>query len=154
MIEIKNLTKRFSINGEELLVLDSAEMNINGGDSIIISGENEADKTTFLKVTGLLDRKYSGDYTLDSKSIEDFTGRDMSRYGNEMFGFIFQEHNLIELETAHDDTPIPLIYPSGYKGADRKQRTQEIDEEFEIAEILNRKVKYLSDEERQKVTTA
>lgn len=42
MIEIKNLTKKFSTNGEELLVLDNAEMNINDGDNIIISGENGA----------------------------------------------------------------------------------------------------------------
>ena len=42
MIEIKNLTKKFNTNGEELLVLDNAEMNINDGDNIIISGENGA----------------------------------------------------------------------------------------------------------------
>lgn len=42
MIEIKNLTKKFSTNGEELLVLDNAGMNINDGDNIIISGENGA----------------------------------------------------------------------------------------------------------------
>lgn len=91
MIEIKNLTKKFSTNGEELLVLDNAGMNINDGDNIIISGENGAGKTTFLKIVGLLDRKYSGDYILDSKSVGDFTEKDMSKYRNDVFGFIFQE---------------------------------------------------------------
>ena len=154
MIEIKNLTKKFSTNGEELLVLDNAEMNINDGDNIIISGENGAGKTTFLKIVGLLDRKYSGDYILDSKSVGDFTEKDMSKYRNEVFGFIFQEYNLIESETTYDNILIPLIYSSKYKRADRKQRIQEISEEFEITEILNKKVKYLSGGERQKVTIA
>ncbi|MDU6879755.1 ATP-binding cassette domain-containing protein [Finegoldia magna] len=154
MIEIKNLTKKFSTNGEELLVLDNAEMNINDGDNFIISGENGAGKTTFLKIVGLLDRKYSGDYILDSKSVGDFTEKDMSKYRNEVFGFIFQEYNLIESETTYDNILIPLIYSSKYKRADRKQRIQEISEEFEITEILNKKVKYLSGGERQKVTIA
>ena len=112
MIEIKNLTKKFDTNGEELLVLDNAEMNINDGDNIIISGENGAGKTTFLKIVGLLDRKYSGDYILDSKSVGDFTEEDMSKYRNEVFGFIFQEYNLIESETTYDNILIPLIYSS------------------------------------------
>ena len=154
MIEIKNLTKKFSTNGEELLVLDNAEMNINDGDNIIISGENGAGKTTFLKIVGLLDKKYSGDYILDSKLVGDFTEKDMSKYRNEVFGFIFQEYNLIESETTYDNILIPLIYSSKYKRADRKQRIQEISEEFEITEILNKKVKYLSGGERQKVTIA
>ena len=154
MIEIKNLTKKFNTNGEELLVLDNAEMNVNDGDNIIISGENGVGKTTFLKIVGLLDRKYSGDYILDSKSVGDFTEKDMSKYRNEVFGFIFQEYNLIESETTYDNILIPLIYSSKYKRADRKQRIQEISEEFEITEILNKKVKYLSGGERQKVTIA
>ena len=154
MIEIKNLTKKFNTNGEELLVLDNAEMNINDGDNIIISGENGAGKTTFLKIVGLLDRKYSGEYILDYKSVGDFTEKDMSKYRNEVFGFIFQEYNLIESETTYDNILIPLIYSSKYKRADRKQRIQEISEEFEITEILNKKVKYLSGGERQKVTIA
>lgn len=54
MIEIKNLTKKFSTNGEELLVLDNAEMNINDGDNIIISGENGAGKTTFFEDCGFV----------------------------------------------------------------------------------------------------
>ena len=154
MIEIKNLTKKFSTNVEELFVLDNAEMNINDGDNIIISGENGAGKTTFLKIVGLLDRKYSGDYILDSKSVGDFTEKDMSKYRNEVFGFIFQEYNLIESETTYDNILKPLIYSSKYKRADRKKRIQEISEEFEITEILNKKVKYLSGGERQKVTIA
>lgn len=154
MIEIKNLTKKFNTNGEELLVLDNAEMNVNDGDNIIISGENGVGKTTFLKIVGLLDKKYSGDYILDSKSVGDFTEKDMSKYRNEVFGFIFQEYNLIESETTYDNILIPLIYSSKHKRADRKQRIQEISEEFEITEILNKKVKYLSGGERQKVTIA
>ena len=67
MIEIKNLTKKFNTNGEELLVLDNAEMNINDGDNIIISGENGAGKTTFFNIVCFFDRKYSGDYIMDSK---------------------------------------------------------------------------------------
>ena len=154
MIEIKNLTKKFNTNGEELLVLDNAEMNVNDGDNIIISGENGVGKTTFLKIVGLLDKKYSGDYILDSKSVGDFTEKDMSKYRNEVFGFIFQEYNLIESETTYDNILIPLIYSSKHKRDDRKQRIQEISEEFEITEILNKKVKYLSGGERQKVTIA
>ncbi|MDU1878272.1 ABC transporter ATP-binding protein [uncultured Finegoldia sp.] len=154
MIEIKNLTKKFNTNGEELLVLDNAEMNVNDGDNIIISGENGVGKTTFLKIVGLLDKKYSGDYILDSKSVGDFTEKDMSKYRNEVFGFIFQEYNLIESETTYDNILIPLIYSSKHKRADRKQRIQEISEEFEITEILNKKVKFLSGGERQKVTIA
>ncbi|MCI5997174.1 MAG: ABC transporter ATP-binding protein [Peptoniphilaceae bacterium] len=155
MIKLKNLKKAYNENKQtELVVLDDCNIEIEKGDKIIITGENGVGKTTFLKILGLLDKNYSGEYFINGKDISNLSTTEIARLRNEVFGFFFQEYNLLEDETTFDNIVIPLIYSKKYKRSERKQRIREVCRNLEIENLLRQKVKTLSGGEKQRVAIA
>lgn len=155
MISLKNLRKVYNENKKsELLVLNECNLDIKKGEKVIITGENGAGKTTFLKILGLLDKNYSGDYKIEDKDINLISSTEIARLRNEVFGFFFQEYNLLEDETAYDNIVIPLMYSKKYKRSERKKRINEVCENLDIVRLLNQKVKTLSGGEKQRVAIA
>lgn len=155
MISLKNLRKVYNENKKnELIVLDECNLDVKKGDKIIITGENGVGKTTFLKILGLLDKNYSGEYFINGKDISNLSTTEIARLRNEVFGFFFQEYNLLEDETTFDNIVIPLIYSKKYKRSERKQRIREVCRNLEIENLLRQKVKTLSGGEKQRVAIA
>lgn len=155
MISLKNLRKVYNENKKnELIVLDECNLDVKKGDKIIITGENGVGKTTFLKILGLLDKNYSREYFINGKDISNLSTTEIARLRNEVFGFFFQEYNLLEDETTFDNIVIPLIYSKKYKRSERKQRIREVCRNLEIENLLRQKVKTLSGGEKQRVAIA
>lgn len=155
MININNLTKKYNEGTlSEHSIIDNAFLNVIKGEKIIIIGENGVGKTTLLKIIGLLDRNFSGEYLINNTNISTMSTNQIAKLRNEVFGFIFQEYNLLEEEAAYDNILIPLLYSEKYKRRERKERINDISEALEIQNILEQKVKYLSGGERQRVAIA
>lgn len=155
MIKLKNLKKTYNENKQtELVVLNECNLDVKKGDKVIITGENGAGKTTLLKIIGLLDKNYSGEYFINGKNISNLSNTEIARLRNELFGFFFQEYNLLEDETTFDNIVIPLIYSKKYKRSERKQRIREVCRNLEIENLLKQKVKTLSGGEKQRVAIA
>jgi ABC-type lipoprotein export system ATPase subunit len=62
-----------------------------------VSGPSGSGKTTLLSVIGALDTPTSGDLTLFGKDVKNLKDAELSRIRLENIGFIFQEHNLLQL---------------------------------------------------------
>ncbi|EGY76324.1 cell division ATP-binding protein FtsE [Peptoniphilus indolicus ATCC 29427] len=111
MLEITNLVKKYNENSSsEQIVLNDCFFKIEEGEKVIITGENGSGKTTLLKIVGLLDKNFYGKYLIDGNNIDNLSNRKIAELRNEMFGFIFQEYNLLEEETVYENIVIPLIY--------------------------------------------
>ena len=155
MLEITNLVKKYNENSSsEQIVLNDCFFKIEEGEKVIITGENGSGKTTLLKIVGLLDKNFYGKYLIDGNNIDNLSNRKIAELRNEMFGFIFQEYNLLEEETVYENIVIPLIYSKKYNRLEKKDRIYHVSEILEIKEFLNKKVKFLSGGERQRVAIA
>ncbi|MEC9485864.1 MAG: ATP-binding cassette domain-containing protein [Candidatus Izemoplasma sp.] len=58
-------------------------------------GPSGCGKTTLLNIIGGLDRYSSGDVLIDNKSTKEYKDQDWDAYRNSIFGFVFQNYNLI-----------------------------------------------------------
>ncbi len=65
MIEVKNITKSYSLKGKRITVLDNISFNIKKGESVAILGRNGAGKSTLLRMLGGIDYPDSGEIKKD-----------------------------------------------------------------------------------------
>lgn len=152
MINILISKKEYENNN--ILILENTSIKINKGDKILLEGENGSGKTTTLNIIGLLDSTFTGDYYINNKDIKNLSSNEIALIRNEIFGFVFQEHFLIENETVAYNINIPLIYSKKYNTKEKKNRFKKICTDFQLSDLLKKKVKFLSGGEKQRVAIA
>jgi len=96
---IKNLSKCFNVNNEEVMVLQNINLDIREGEFISIVGHSGCGKSTLLKIiAGLVDFDV-GLVTLG--------GQELKKPGKER-GMVFQEHRLLPWLTVKDNVSFGL----------------------------------------------
>jgi ABC-type nitrate/sulfonate/bicarbonate transport system ATPase subunit len=83
---IKELYKSFTVNGQNLSVLEDINLTITGNEFIVIVGHSGCGKSTLLKIIAGLHRQDRGVCSID--------GAPITRPGSDR-GMIFQEHRLL-----------------------------------------------------------
>ena len=109
VIETKNLTKRLPVSsGEELLILDSINLDIPQGESVAITGASGSGKTTLLGLLAGLDEASSGDILLLGDSLEKLDEDQRATLRRGKVGFVFQSFHLMDNLTALENVMLPL----------------------------------------------
>jgi len=153
-IEIKNLSKGYTVDGNKIPVLNDISFDIPEGQFVAIMGPSGSGKSTLLYSLGLLDRPDSGKYFLDGVETIKLSEKDLARIRNEKIGFIFQSFNLLRRTTVYENVRVPLVYS---KIPEKKHRAMVIkalksvglDEKF-----LRKQSSQLSGGEQQRVAIA
>lgn len=104
MLEIINVSKVYKNKTEKVYALKNCSLSINENQFIIISGKSGSGKTTLINLIGSLETPSSGDILYNNQSI--FLNN--QEYRNQVIGFIFQEHNLIEHLTVKENISLAL----------------------------------------------
>lgn len=133
VIELRRLSKRFGIGDAEHSALDEIDLTIEKGEFVTIMGPSGCGKTTLLNIIGLLDRSDGGEYLLDGKSVEKFSGAHHARIRSQQIGVIFQSFNLIHRLNVIDNVALPLAY-SGVHRTKRLKIASEILKNFHLSE--------------------
>ncbi|MCI6609449.1 MAG: ATP-binding cassette domain-containing protein [Ezakiella sp.] len=154
MIELKISKKYFENTKDELLVLDECEFKMDSGEGVLIVGENGSGKTSLLKIIGLIDKKYKGQYIFNGIDIDRLKITKIPKIRNREIGFVFQDYNLIENESVTYNISIPLFYSGKFNIFDRKKQIEKCISLLEMEDIKKKKVKHLSGGEKQKVAIA
>ena len=110
MIQLKNITKSYSVGGNSLQVLKGIDLSIKEGELVSIMGSSGSGKSTLLNILGMLDNYDSGNYELDGKLIKDLNEKKAAIYRSQFLGFVFQSFNLINFKTAWENVSLPLYY--------------------------------------------
>lgn len=150
MIYLSNITRKF----DELVAVDDITLTINKQEVVIIEGESGSGKTTLLKIIGLLDGQFNGKYMLFNKDAYYLSDNQKAQYRNGVFGYIFQNYELLENETVFYNIRIPLLYSNKFKSKNHRILIENLANKFQILPLINKKVKYLSGGEKQRVAIA
>ncbi|WP_017471370.1 ABC transporter ATP-binding protein [Amphibacillus jilinensis] len=155
LLALENLSKVYHKNTRsETHVLENCSFELNKGDILVISGESGSGKSTFLNITGLLDKVYDGEYTIRGQAVKKLNNNQLAILRNEMFGIVFQDYVLVEHASAYENIIIPLYYSKKYKRKERRHRIREIAQTLKIEDILDKSVSQLSGGQRQRVAIA
>ena len=153
MIELKEISKIYTIGDETVYALDHASMSIQEGEFVSIIGPSGSGKSTMMNIIGCLDVADEGEYILDGISIEQYSERELARIRNHKLGFIFQNFNLLPRLTAEENVELPLLY-QGVKAAERKERVRKALEKVELSLRMHHRPTELSGGQQQRVAIA
>ena len=153
LVELDKITKKFSIKGNDITVLQDISMEINGSNIIGIWGPSGAGKTTLLQIIGTLEKPTSGKIYFENKDITNYDEEEMSRFRSDFIGFIFQFHNLLPEFTALENVIVPLLI-KGYNMKESKEKAEFLLEKVELSDRINHKPAELSGGEQQRVAVA
>ena len=110
MIEIKSLTKNYSIDGQIFKAVDKVSLSISKGEMVAIVGHSGSGKTTLLNLIGGLTRPDAGQVLIDNIDIWSMDDRGRSAFRNRNISFIYQFASLIPTLTALENIMLPTAF--------------------------------------------
>jgi putative ABC transport system ATP-binding protein len=153
MLEIKDMQKAYTDEGEPVYALRGVSFTINKGDFVSIIGPSGSGKSTLLQILSFLDRPTGGSYTFLGKSIDEMSDVELARVRNKDMGFVFQSFNLLSRLSVYENVEIPLIY-STIPVSERKKVIEDAVRSVGLEEKLYVEVAKLSGGQKQRIAIA
>lgn len=153
LIEIKNITKSYSNQGESIQVICNFSCNVKKGEILAIMGPSGVGKSTLLNLIGTIDKPDQGEILFNQTNPFLLSDNEMARFRNKNIGFIFQFHHLLPEFTALENVYLPsIIYDNSKK--EKIEKAKEMLDRVGLTPRLNHKPNQLSGGERQRVAVA
>ena len=150
IIDIKNLTKKFLFNKDELVILNNTNFNLNQNNIVSIMGPSGSGKSTFLNIIGLLDSDYNGEYLFFNNDVKNINDTKKNILRNSYIGFVHQFFHLIPELTVWENVALPNMINN--KSA--MEKAKKLIKKFGLIERINFKPLNLSGGEQQRVGIA
>lgn len=153
IIELKEISKVYKMGVETIHALRSISLAIEKNEYVALMGPSGSGKSTLMNVLGCLDTPTSGQYILNSISVDKMSDNELAEVRNKQIGFVFQTFNLLPRSTALDNVSLPLVYAGADKKA-RKERATEVLNQVGLKGRMEHKPSELSGGQRQRVAVA
>lgn len=152
LISLRGVNKSYSNGKVETVVLRDIDLDIDAGESVAIVGPSGSGKSTLLNIIGGLDSQYSGQAHVAGQNLEELNDRQLSQFRNRKVGFVFQQFNLLEHLSCHENVAIPAVF-SGAE-SNPKARAQAALERVGLADMGAKLAANLSGGQKQRVAIA
>ena len=110
MIEIRDLSRHYTMGPTTVKALDGVNFTIEGGEFVAIVGPSGSGKSTLMNILGCLDSPTGGSYKLAGDETARLKPNQLAEIRNRRIGFVFQSFNLLPRESALENVSLPLIY--------------------------------------------
>ena len=147
LITLKNVKKEY---GKNQLLFENLSLEIEKGEFVGLVGKSGAGKTTLLNIIGLITDISEGTITIDGHQNLSMNGKNAMILRRYIIGYLFQNYGLIEDESVLWNLKLALEY----KKIKREEKLKLINKylkQFELSDMLNKKVYQLSGGEQQRI---
>lgn len=151
-LEIRKAFK--SPDGGKTEVLKGASLDVFAGESVSISGESGAGKTTFLNILAGLESADSGEVFWRGERVDNLSNSRQSRKRAEFMGFVFQNCCLVPELDARENVEFAARIAGKYKRGESRERAESLLEYVGLSHRIRYLPSRLSGGERQRVAIA
>ncbi|AEB07609.1 ABC transporter related protein [Coriobacterium glomerans PW2] len=145
MFQLSHVSKTYG--GQD--ALHDVTLEIGGGMSYIV-GPSGSGKTTLLKIMSGMDDRYEGTVSYNGQDLRTLAKRDRSRLFGQVFGFVWQDFNLIEERTVRENVELASWISAE---ADERAIVRAM-RDMKIEKLAERPVRELSGGQKQRVAIA
>jgi putative ABC transport system ATP-binding protein len=153
VIDIRNITKVYTIGSEEVHALRGVSMTIAKNEYIALMGPSGSGKSTMMNMIGCLDTPTAGEYFFEGQDVARLTDDQLAEIRNKRIGFVFQNFNLIPRSDVFHNVELPMIY-AGVNATERRRATLDAIEKVGLSARMRHKPNELSGGQRQRVAIA
>jgi len=153
LIDIKNLTKIFTIAETTLKVLKEITFHVEKGEFLAITGPSGSGKSTLMHLIGCLDTPTGGTYLLEKNNVSNMTPNQLAHIRNNLIGFVFQRFYLLQDLTALDNVALPQLY-AGISEKKGRKRAKEVLDLVGLSDRILHYPNQLSGGQQQRVAIA
>jgi len=155
MLQLENITKRYTDGQRQLTVLDGLCLHVDEGDFIAITGESGAGKTTLLSILGTLMPADEGRYVLEVSGerleMMQCSWDRICRLRNQAIGFVYQDHRLLPQFTVMQNILLPTLATKKTSTEEEQQHAMALLQFMGILPLKDSPVTQLSGGEQARV---
>ncbi|MCR4835977.1 MAG: ABC transporter ATP-binding protein [Bacteroidaceae bacterium] len=155
MLQLDNITKRYTDGQRQLTVLDGLCLHVDEGDFIAITGESGAGKTTLLSILGTLMPADEGRYVLEVSGerieVMQCSWDRICRLRNQAIGFVYQDHRLLPQFTVMQNILLPTLATKKTSTEEEQQHAMALLQFMGILPLKDSPVTQLSGGEQARV---
>ncbi len=153
MIELRNITRRYSMGDEEVMALAGVDLDIARNEYVALVGPSGSGKSTLMNLIGCLDTPTSGSYRLNGRDTAQLDEVELAHVRNREIGFVFQSFHLLPRMSVLQNVMQPLVYRRT-PAPERKRRALEALEKVGLGNRQGHRPNELSGGQRQRVAVA
>jgi putative ABC transport system ATP-binding protein/lipoprotein-releasing system ATP-binding protein len=152
VIEVKDLTKTYTIDGQALKAVDNVSFAVSEREMVSIIGHSGSGKTTLLSLIGGLTKPDSGQVMIDGVNLWSMNDDRLSEFRNKKINFIYQFSSLIPTLTCIENVILPTTF--GSYGEDVEGYARELLRMVGLEDKTNAYPSHLSGGQQRRVAIA
>ena len=153
ILKVDKIEKYYGSRSSLTKAIDNLSFEVDKGEFVAIMGASGSGKTTLLNVISTIDNVTSGHIYVAGVDITKLKGNELNRFRRKELGFIFQDFNLLDTLTAHENIALSLsIQNVSAKEIDTK--IKKVAEELDIKDVLKKYPYQMSGGQKQRVASA
>ncbi len=153
ILNIRNVEKYYGNKGNVVKAIDDMSFQVFKGEFVGVMGPSGSGKTTLLNTISTIDEVSSGHIYIDGKDLTEISQKDIARFRRENLGFIFQDFNLLDTLTVHENIALALTI-NRHKKQDIDSKVKAAAAELGIEDILHKYPYEVSGGQKQRCACA
>ena len=153
ILKIDSIEKYYGNKGNILKAIDDVSFEVQKGEFVGVMGPSGSGKITLLNVIATIDEVSSGHIYLNGKDLTEINKKEIGRFRRENLGFIFQDFNLIDTLTIHENIALALTINKTNKN-EIDGKVNSVAKELGIEEILTKYPYEVSGGQKQRTACA
>lgn len=153
ILDIKNVEKYYGNKGNVVKAIDDMSFQIFRGEFVGVMGPSGSGKTTLLNIISTIDEVSAGHIYIDGEDLTEINQKDIAKFRRENLGFIFQDFNLLDTLTIHENIALALTI-NRQKKNDIDSKVNAIATELGIEDILQKYPYEVSGGQKQRCACA
>jgi lipoprotein-releasing system ATP-binding protein len=153
-LSCRELERYLGEEEERVHALRGVSLEVEAGSLHAVVGPSGCGKSTLLYILGLLDTPDAGSLEISSTQIADLSDEELARRRNQLIGFIFQFHFLMEDFTAQENVMVPMRRLGRLSEEEMGERAASLLAAVDLGDKLRRQSRHLSGGEQQRVAIA